>query len=1569
MTAELTYFSRDDGKRLDTSSLEAGVALFHLRRKYILDLLNFLLAENADILGSGTTTSYAMCIHKFVNKLTSSTDMVSSALESMEIVENGFAELDEKEKRGNFLGQSQDPQFLQLLKLRRDFLAQEHEALGQVLCGLASNKILTFTKAGDLLLPRLQKATVFDINLIHYLPSIIQLSTSLDPVLTKTTFHTEDGPEVTAFRKILLDSNTEWKLPYLRGTIALVFFTFYSGLFKSGGTNPGVDLMTDIRTPAVKAIDEGAIETLMTIASHSSASEKLMKRNAFIPSLTLRLPLLEVGKYSDAFLSLLTRSLDAFVDGFVSNFAELLREMKSMEEDVVIALANAETDNPDEGAGVDLERFFILVSCLYTGRPELQESSFWSDTESNLYGFLAWASHSQVSFMSAAFCDMLASLCSSQYSANAAFKFLRDPQVLTGASHQSVYNAKARRSQRITWEYIAEALKYYAGRLKPSIEPPTSALSGARVMVPISDVPELEDDAVILLQAYFRLLAEVVRHDPEARNELFADQTFKVMETLFDLLICQSSVVGAALDVVACFAAGNDSTHKKIIWELLDRWAFNSVVFGTDGTVILPSTPARDRLYDLFKTFDDVEGLVHLLDALLQPDDSSEINNGSMKLPYPEDLGSKYRVSGIWPYIDFLINEVFQSSAAEGFTVTEKLSLQLPCLSFIRNSLASFDPDTARLCPVIGVNPDSVVEPHSFINYLRAHPCFQTMTQLFNDKIYTVLMGILSTGIDALIERKLDDPLVVSVLESLKVVNLVLDLQNVFIDVVVKEFRHTSDGGVTSFSTHGLKSFEDAILFDLPVVSHLTLYLSSSNVDIAHESLRLLDKLSVSPQFVVPSSSAGIDSRIRKNRLLSALEAGEESIRVKEGVIEQLDRELDLYECQDTAPEMGGIQIKLELLKFLIANLTSASSEPTISHFLLGFKVTSNGALELDEERGGILSEVSAFESVLQLLQYSLESISATGDIGAENAQLAGVCSEVVRLLCENPMSCVLILDELRKRDVFFTLLSLEPSLGARMQWHGESFRPDNAFFTSPGSQAVVSFFEHRAALLDYLSLELHISAEGGSLSLVSRYLQALVSLGMDHRSTFRSKSAKVLAFLDVLELNFSGCASNELPESLLAFGERILDFFCESNREIADDKLALHELEKMLTLKGLEFVHQKKIASLTDSTYVNAVEEILMEFTKMRRVAHARNAQLQCLSSWTKLVHMLVCDTELSRTDRSTFILETFQNLMPKMMDYSSTDVTFSEQIASLVVSLFSIYEADMKVMSGGNQEQRIISSGDDRTHALFKAALLSLQSPNSTPELRADLYVFCSQYLKFIVDTSNKASLAQNSHMIRSTGDKLLETVCNDAINGDGVCRLVALVLLEVLSTVTMSTKSTFVLDGLVRYNLLLMLVRSMKRTDLQISNRQNLSEGQLFYELSVFKTTMSLLLQIGQERQGANQLIQCGFFNVLQSCEFLNIDPDVGIGAHFGETSTQSKFYELLIPVFQVVAAILLSMGSENEPVIARVHQFLDQHHQLVVSILKKDVLQKTVATPQLDELVKLVVLLISLTNYVP
>lgn len=1709
-------------------------------------------------------------IQSFVQSIESGpTSLFDRTLTALRSIEENLVALNEKEARGVILGQTESQEFRDLLKLQRDFLLSEHETLSLILHSLITRGEIDYTSDFTKLIQHIRKLDSYSTLLLHYVPSIHAISLLLDPYLSSTPQNI-GLPAILNITKEFKEPN-DWKLQYWRGFVQFIFYTYATGLHRSksiDGEIINIDFKADLLDPIKEAIDCGALELLLFVASDINPKTVSFEPFCdFRPELRFYVPEFKyLVKLSPEFLNLIYPSLEKLAEGVITNLADILREMRLNEEDMY--LANAQRDlydtNDDENiSGMDLERFFIFIGCLYYDRPDAA-LPFWIDTESDLYNFVLWASQCDIVFMATAFCSMLASLASGKACAFYVHKFLSEQ-----ATNPS-FASRTRKIAKLSWNHIFNAISENINSLKPPQPPPSSLLlSKAKV---IADIPELDGSEVLILTTYLQVLSQVVKYSPEAREELLSqagaitvitgtgpeskytappsssssistpgrsstssshmlvsstpgslstalvpaiqpspsfERKFKpIVPMLFEFLSFYTPLFGPILYTFAGFAQTTSQQTKDNLWLALDQWLFNTTIAFPQNEYLSADIGPKDRIYRLMNSFPTVFGFVTLLETLLRP--LPDTQSGLYGLPFPENLGGKYRSPGLWPYVDFIINEVFLTSTTTSSMDKEfQVSLQQPTLLFILHCLRHFDPEIPIISASAGIDTNAIVKAQSFQDYLLVHPSSTAMSFLFSSKIYTPLLGLASIGVDAIADLPDDSPIIAILISSLRIINDVLNLQNIFIDTVKKVGR-SGDAGPVHLSTQGLGSFEDAILYNLSVITHLALYSNSANVVLARLSLNLLERISHSSQFSAPSYST-VDSRIRGNRLLSILETVDESVRIKEGFIEQLERPADNYSDATTTSSITpaaadmGMLIKEKILSFLISNLSVNSKEASIAHLILGFKIHSDGSLSLDETRGGILSEISVLQTIINISFSAISAISGS-DIPYQPSRIVSLCYKIIRILTKNSISSNLVLDYLREREFFLQGLKTEPIVDLNAQWEGLPFSDSPEFYFSLSSGAIISFVDKRASFFECLSVEIHAAATSGSLSLVSRYIEALVNMNLMQLNSFATSSAtRILSFLDVLEYNIP--PKSQLDEEIIStFGDQVVNHYLKRESEL-DDTSAIAELRFLLRLKGLEFVASGHIKSLNDPDFIVAIDAVVQSFTRNRLVERLRSSQLSCLQAWSKLLLVAVNDADMTSSDRTNLILEAFQAVLHKLTLYSSNDAEYAENLASLLVSLYSIYLDDIYNLERrshiSNKSLSLLKKGSaDRTHSLFKAAISSILTPISTPALRSELYVIAYKYLKNVLSdeslTATSPIIRNCLQTIRISGDKLIEFVSSDALNGEGTTRLTAYILLEVFSTLSIRANSTFLLDILVKYNMLLLIVQSIshadeeivKREDSNITFAQSLSSGykqkrpgsgnngltiqksgmfsaaKRYYELMIFKAIISLLLQLARTRSGAHHVTQCGLFEILKKCKFLRIDPDVGIdvrsafnplliqhsdsrnstfymgdgsqdltssvsigsgsstgGSGFDDknlksfssvllrnvktrsgssgatpgagsgisvggnnnktTSTytnslfggasnlsggstggsndvtsstsavilgvshhdpQATFYDLVGPTFQLITAILLSLGSENEPVIARVKSFLHSHELLIVALLRKDVLAR-------------------------
>ncbi|KAJ8102331.1 nucleoporin Nup186/Nup192/Nup205 [Lipomyces tetrasporus] len=1767
IAAQYLQYGTEYQAELDRQPLQCAVVLFHTRRAFVLDIVRMIL-ENAVQVDLSTRQIFVDITKKLATK-----EFVTSVVKTMTDIRANLQVLQEKEISGHFLGRDQDESFVENIKFRRDHAYQEHESLTQILVLLCQLGLVSVDQMKSILEAAVMLEN-YDQILLHYATCIAACFDSLCVPLDEgnNTIEKEAFTNALRIQSYISEKRRRppSKLAYFHAAIDLWWYVYFGGLCsreREIASDPAskIDYSVDIYRPALESVMKGgALEFMMVLAYDTSVGSELLTdhvemrhrlssrtlqptsihHDPYGPSPSSRPLSIEVAynvtsNFEKKFLAVMSN----LVDAVISNFADLLKELRFREEELAFGNlimeqpeADGQSQQSDELGVVDyeLERFFMFISYLYTERPD-SALPFWSDAEGNLYGFIVWASQSQTPLMIATYCDMLASISTGEESALAAHTFMKDDESTAGSAI-----SRDQMTHRISWDYISEVLAYYIMQLQ-NFNPEhnmfaSSAIS--RSLIGIADKPELDNDERMVISSYLRLLEKVAMSNSIVRTELTARN---LPDSLFHLLDCHTPLTGAILNTIRAFLEDATAPARHAVWKHLDAYLLHNPIVVTRAPSILAGAPGglhhisfNDRLTILLPKYEDVLALVSMVECLTKVAAGDTIND----LQFPEMLGAAYRApSGLQPYIDFVIDNVFLSTRAAEFNPHQQLALQSVCLKFIRNCIENFNTDLVALASMQsgadvgsgGVNVEIAIKPQGLVNYLRMHPCIWVMEKLFEERIYTVLFKLAGLGIDIITEPgqyKVRAAEVVRV--ALQVIHRILLTEDVYLDVM-ERFSKADDapahisGGVgprsmvgpgSSRVLMGMRNFEDAILFHLYIVTQFALYVNAEQVAIASVAIKILDIIAQAPQFLnleydipAPGSYANgaipeiavkttFDSvesgrRIGVNRLVSALDTVEESRRVMFGFITQLERPAVQYSGWDDVEDDSDTAIsnlKLEILEFLSRNLCGASSRasaakselssidadpsmlsdvPTISHFLLGFRIrdgataASTTSLEHNHAHGGVDSPVSLFRTVVNMLDESILSVASSGKYTRRTAAYARAAADIVYKLCAAKISSPVTLSLLRSSefDFFRTRVAAEPLVTfTGTQWEGFTFREmlslpnsrsygnfdnDGAeskpefvpadSYEDKASDTLLQFLAGRTFLLEYFAVELH-SVSDPPTSVFEKYVQMLITMrGVEGGqasvddwiapSLFACETAKALELLDFLEIDIERLATRwnisttsgrvqdiigslnqntaSGPSDVLVVSNevnmfndiRLSDTCCYPLPPLAaatpgsSDSLAptdnLYDLDRVRVILELKVREQQYLGHLSEPAPEGVTQQIERIVSCCRRhnaIICLRRAQSQCLAAWCRLLRIILIDTAALATKpdrvpgRDTFILETMQVLAPKLLHYAHVwESRVAEHLASASAALVSsispylgLNDAAHPDTTSSDEEEE--DAATDIAHTVFRVSLIAVQSPHASPSVRADLYTLInificnhpprrrgklSQLQRTIQSCANGSAASDSTSPAKE--NRLIERVATDTVSGEGVTRIMAMTVLRAFAAVENATGRYFVLDALVRYNLLLLLVRSIKRIDEDLDYENRVSN----YEVTAFKETLVFLIELAQSRAGAAQIIQSGLFTVIQNAKFLSIDPDVGIFAYASSSATatpeagsawfwpassvtgpgRNVFFELVAPTMRLLTCCVLSMGQRNLGVLRLVKDVLSKRILLVRAVLRR------------------------------
>jgi nuclear pore complex protein Nup205 len=1215
-------------------------------------------------------------------------------------------------------------------------------------------------------------------------------------------------------------------------------------------------------------------------------------------------------------------------------------------------------------------------------------------------------------------------------------------------------------------------------------------------------VIELSEDSVVFIAGFVQLLACVAKNlctNGDVRSRGIKTMMFKRFHPIickflkFDNVLTSEKgalntygrsgppiyinednrvvLINVMLDFLEGFVDG-DLELRYQVWDVVDRWIFNGgwpVAEGLENEVkqnylvskpqlATPSTSYKSvrivqHFHNSFTHFSQIVNFSQLLGKLLEPTAQEVKAFKRYRLLYPADLGSEYRLIGVWPYIEFILTEVFAKSANIADSV-ERLSIQVPILQMVLKSMNEMNWKFLNdIAPLVikkpQLNLDACIDDPSidYDTFVKLHHSLACFNYMFNEKVYKVFFKIIDNVEPG---EKEDEDKLLQV--TLKVIERLLEVQDTFISKLVPKLRNgdvternnrAGDQGKNAvgysafagFGTNmsivlsspktvfdniyypkdiglqGVTDFYEIFTFNLPVVAKLGLLVASPTLSITSACLHILKMVSQSSAFTNSS-----DALLNKNRLLTTFETVNESETIKYAFMQQLERPIN-------GPE--DLTIKADVLLFLLVNIDGL--QPSLTHFLLGYKINTAKILLLDGES----AQNTLLKTLMWLLNSSLDSISNIDyrhgnirTIDLAPAKLASLTLEILVRLCKEKISSRVTLEFLRECDLadgsylFDKLIDCQPNVDMSSLWSNVKFDGDlslsrkNTFIEGEGLMALFAFIRHRNFILEYLSLEFHSTSSQRSITRRDYYINLLLN-----GNTFLNGAPRILSFLDILNLGLKNLETSKYEMFDSKFN---LPLILQTMKSQADENehLSLSIMEdifRVLCKQSSSQLHSKEQKMEFAQMVMSDGNEVTSMLIRIVTYHDFKSTQLACLHSWVQLIQVLLTDGNMSAVLRSDFVLETFQMVLPKVNDYLETDILFAEELISLCVRLFDFYEKDN--LAEGDQ-----IAGTQRLFPLFQTCINGILCSYLTPSLRSDLYVLANKFLQKPVH--NDEVIKDLTISIRSVENKFIDILCNDSIYAEGAPRITSLLLLEKFVHLSSASRANFVLDALIKNNSLLLLVRSIKRTDEILSTNQDKdgsetmtgakSLNNLLYELTAFKATLSLLLRVAASRLGASQLIQCELFPIIKSSKFLSIDPDLGLYLQLErDTPTLSEnaeenirvrlsldtplllndyssrvrpndisYYEFLVPVFQLVTGVLISMGPSYKPSIIQAQDLKRHFHQMFVGVLKRDALldikqaksekfgavyaEDSISYVGLKEMVRLVVLLDSIVS---
>ncbi|KAK7737793.1 hypothetical protein SLS53_006413 [Cytospora paraplurivora] len=1516
-SAKLLLESQDDLRTLGRPLLECGVIRFHQQRKYLLDCMRICIE-----IASGDDEELETLQDVFGSYVTENIyngGIVSRCVASMQEVKNWLQKLADRVTTASvvYAGAAPRVPIHELVEFSRISLIQQHELLALIMASAIDKR---HAKATDFqnLLKFLQKVDRYDQLLVHLFPVIGTYITVFGSTEGNGDLHQAREFHSTICKQA--DDNP-WVLPYLQAAVRAWWIIEYSGWFiePTDASTSREDELERVKR-FTEALKDGAFDFTLAVAADVKTPEWQDPARLFIRQwLQRKSPsLLDAAQFSEQFQVSLMIQLEMLVEGLISNMPDVLRKMRSEEDEQRQLSQTHEQD-------LDLERFLLIIAYAYEGRPDAAEA-FWTDPDSNLAGFLHWASRRASTPLVSAFCEMLQSISDDDACATAAHEFLLDEgQQSTG---------KMRKTLSLTWDQIFKELNYFTGKLRDP-RPSTSQSHHYRNGKPTAAQAEDEPESAMMLECYLRLITKLTSQSEDCRTYLLKND-FNLAQALFflasSLPLSQSRLKSCAFYALRALMSRKTQEECAIMWAMLDVWATGQhnapQPLARQTVASLNQTPVaqmRRQLMDASRGFEEPNALVQLLNSLVSPVvDSSPLND---VLPFPEELGSHFRLPGIDPYVDYVLGFVLAENSGLLQDVTQMTMLRLSCLEFALLCLDTFNEDLIVLGNETSIPIDSLVGTTDLAAYVRLHPFARVMEWMLNDRVMAALFESISRrdpdDVAQVASATPDSPIILSILRAVEVVTKVLDMQDTYADLVrplLKSQSLRKEPVATAYI-----SFEDGFMNHLPLVVSLGRYCGMGHPALTLACLKLLEKVSSSSKIASSWNPGQFGQTHHRNKAIVAMETKGDPDSISGSFIAELTSPIDLARGSDAPDYM----IKVYILDFLFACLSATPDRPTIAHLLLGFQCGIDTiSVETD---GDFDSRTSLFHNLLRVLLETPFGDDETG-MWRWTIELKFKIMRILRILWTSSLSSSIVLTELRDNDFLFHLLLREITIQPLLPWDGQILSgPD--FLLTEGSMTFISFLALRAITFEYASIELCSVSQHRLPHFKRRLLDAL-------NGQLKGDDGGVMPVSSIFELfDFlptDGQQWDVPPPSFQYY--RDLDLRpCLTEDADGNPISNIGRVKEILLLKRNEFASLGQVATDKDIEAMDREEALLLDFLEFsNRQKQLASFRLKVLRSWSQVLLVMLEANEFKGSAQASFLLQALQVILPSLENYASQSPDEAYELAKLAkVLLFKIDFSTAASEEGSNQ--KVGDLVGEKLLQLFQICLSAIGKLTGNSELRALYYIICYRYLSGIVQKSpdflpsrHKAFKSINVH-----GERLLSVVCDDAYGSDAGCQTAALILLSALVKVGTVEKDAYVVEGLNNLNFVGILIDSLKsvlQEWLEIVHTRN-AELELLWNAK-----LALILSISQTRAGAKCVLQANLLHAVELSGLFSADPELEIDP--SDTTALEKHYALLVLVARIIAAAVLTRGPQSNVTQGPARRFLIEHRMLVVHVLKRN-----------------------------
>ena len=1371
------------------------VRKYHDRRDYLLQDLRLVLSQSLDPDAQPDYREQFQEVIKDVLDINNGVPANGSAftrkcLQNMDEIEAWQAKLNEAIQSKSVLSQARGEAFYRTLEFQRSSLFKQHEALGAIVALLFRGNY-TISEDFRKLHDKSRSWQRLDLGCIHYLPAFSAA------IHQYGSLETANSNEALSLNKVLISTTPDaTNGPYrpLAATLEMWWTAEYSGHFSD---NPRKDPDASKRDEVMrKALDDGSLEFMLSICKTMKTDPWQQPARQELVEMLLDGSNVSFDGMEDTspfFVAMMMQAYEAFAEAWITNMPDSIRKLKSEEDDrrlkQITATPEGMLQRPprEQSAHLHLEAFLVVIAFAFESRPDAAEQ-FWEDPDSNLYGFLQWASRRQTVPRVSAFCEMLCAISESAENAEAAHKFLLEDSV-------PVSSARIKKLPTMSYQQIFAELNFYSKKVHEKAQQSTTAKSRA------TPEPELnEAESPVMLCCYLRLLGHLFRQNALSRHYVLTLSDFDLLKILLALSSgpIPSYLRACIFTFFEDLLTDKSSATSDRIWSTIEEWAATNHDRATSAPGDKQPPPTllalQNTLSAISSSYDQYDAFVKLLVTLVSPLPETS----GQPLPFPPDMGSSYRVPGIVPYIDFVCGQFTPKSLnawlEDGNTrgvirLVNALTFMLSCLTgFNENHVTSVDKSTA-----------GGDENYSTL-YIQRHPFARTMQWLFSTNVNKCLVDLLHRFVEEVPTLAVEDPKLRTLNSAVDLVTSIITLQPTFFDIVKPKMKTASGYRPVEYS--GITSIEDSIIAHPTLLLDLCQYAASEHVQLSLQSLVFLERLSESARF----QNHLFDESKRDRRARGMIEMiGPDGELKLQNISSRLGEHFIIDPRELEAEDRSeAYLLKDGIVSFLNSCLSMQSQSPNIAHLLLGFRrIGSRLTAGPDFDDG-----TSTFDALASLSIAYPDGFDGNVLPWLTHIKAESIC--VLKHLWSFPVSSELTMTQLRRAGYLMQQLSSQTLVEQNTPWYDKSIL-DPQFYFHTSAEAFTDFLSFRTHLYDYVTREIQQVAKANIKVLQEKYLSTLQGKSIDVTGIAMNHPT-IYELFDFAELDTS-------PPPTLA--TPYLEYFNDIDFE-AYQKEPLYDIEKVRTMLNVRCAQIDDEYSANnkplDVDMLNREAAYAVDLLEARnRCVLAQAERISCLKSYVDMIISIVDCCPMEAATKTSFVLHMLQLVLPKLDTYLSEG---SQEAVELTRMSDTLLFALANTQQPAKQAQsRVDVTVADKLFQLFRICAEGVPLSSTNPDLRAVLYSICAQYLARILNSStaesdpNKKARSNAMDTVRSAGSQLIAMLSDDADDGLDNCRLNALDFLAQLISLSRIQNSNLIIETFVKSNILEVLLDPIK------------------------------------------------------------------------------------------------------------------------------------------------------------